>query len=120
MITRLPTEPAPDASALRAVEKRIFRHGFDGHVRTDIGDLPDAVAKAMLTGGLSLVIVDDPAFDVSPGDVPVLAVKGVVADERSVRLIAAVDGTNGVAAEVARRLARGDAKAFRVRRRARA
>ena len=106
VITRLPTEPAPDRKALRAVEKRIFRHGFDGHVRTDVDLVEDAVAKAILTTQPSLVIVDDPTFDASPADVPVLVVQGVTPGTGAVRLIA--DDTNGVAAEVARRLARAE------------
>jgi Kef-type K+ transport system membrane component KefB len=117
MITRTPTDPAPDRSALRAVEKRIFRHGFDGHVRTDVVQLDDAVAKAILTTEPSLVIVDEPSFDASPAHVPVLVVHGVTPSPRAVRLIAAADDKNGVAAEVARRLARADSKLFRGRRR---
>jgi hypothetical protein len=117
MITRMPTDPAPDRSALRAVEKRIFRHGFDGHVRTDVVQLDDAVAKAILTTHPSLVIVDEPSFDAAPAHVPVLVVHGMTPSARAVRLIAAADDTNGVAAEVTRRLARADSKLFRGRRR---
>jgi hypothetical protein len=117
MITRMPTEPAPDSSALRAVEKRIFRHGFDGQVRTEVDQLNDAVAKAILTTEPSLVIVDDPTFDASPSHVPVLVVHGMTPSPHAVRLIAAADDTNGVTAEVARRLARAESKLFRGRRR---
>jgi len=119
MITRMPTEPAPDSSALRAVEKRIFRHGFDGQVRTEVDQLNDAVAKAILTTEPSLVIVDDPTFDASPSHVPVLVVHGMTPSPHAVRLIAA-DDTNGVTAEVARRLARAESKLFRGRRRLKA
>jgi Kef-type K+ transport system membrane component KefB len=117
MITRMPTEPAPDSNALRAVEKRIFRHGFDGRVRTEVDQIDDAVAKAIVATQPSLVIVDDPTFDASPGQVPVLVVHGVSPSPRAVRLIAVGDETNGVAAEVSRRLAKAESKLFRGRRR---
>jgi Na+:H+ antiporter len=116
MITRMPTDPVLDKSALRALEKRIFRHGFDGHVRTDVDQVQSAVTKAILSTHPSLVVVDDPTFDASPSHVPVLVVEGVAPNARAVRLIAAADDTNGVAAEVARRLARAESKRFRGRR----
>jgi Kef-type K+ transport system membrane component KefB len=118
MITRMPTDPAPDRSALRALEKRIFRHGFDGNVRTDVDQVQSAVTKAILSTHPSLVVVDDPTFDASPSHVPVLVVEGMTPNARAVRLIAAADDTSGVAAEVARRLARAESKLFRGRKRA--
>jgi len=117
MITRLPTDPALDRSALRALEKRIFRHGFDGHVRTDVDQVQSAVTKAILSTHPSLVVVDDPTFDASPSHVPVLVVEGLTPNARAVRLIAPADDTSGVAAEVARRLARAESKLFRGRKR---
>src|SRR5262249_21901410 len=118
MITRMPTDPAPGRSALRAVEQRIFRHGFEGHVRTEVDQVQNAVAKAILSTHPSLVVVDDPTFDASPSHVPVLVVQGVTPNARAVRLIAAADDTNSVAAEVTRRLARAESKLFRGRTRA--
>jgi hypothetical protein len=116
MITRMPTDPDLDKSALRALEKRIYRHGFDGHVRTDVDQVQSAVTKAILSTNPSLVVVDDPTFDASPSHVPVLVVEGMTPNARAVRLIAAADDTSGVAAEVARRLARAESKLFRGRR----
>jgi len=100
LITRTQLDPSPEPGALRAVERRIFRHGFDGHVRTHMETLPDAVTRMMLTGEPSLVIVDDPAFEAAPRHTPVLVVNG---DESGPRVIA--DG-DGVAAEIARRLSK--------------
>jgi hypothetical protein len=107
MITRMPTDPAPDRSALRAVEKRIFRHGFDGHVHTQITGLADAVTHAMIAAEASFVIVDDPSFEASPGPLPLLVLDGASAEVDAGHVIAAGDGSNGVTAEIERRLARG-------------
>jgi Kef-type K+ transport system membrane component KefB len=117
LITRGRTEPAPDPSAQRAVEKRIYRHGFDGQVRAEVDEFSAAVAKAALTTDTSLVIVDDPTFEAPPGPVPILVVAGLAGDLGSARLIPAESETDGVAAEVARRLAQGDRKGIRVSRR---
>jgi hypothetical protein len=95
----------PNAAALRALEKRIFQQGFDGHVRAEVRNLPDAVSHAMLTLEPSLVVVDE-SFDGSPGLVPVLVVPGASLEANGVRLIADGDDGGVVAAEVARRLAR--------------
>jgi Kef-type K+ transport system membrane component KefB len=112
LITRKESEPAPDRAALRGIEKRIFSQGFDGHVRTVVDELPDAVAKAMLAAETSLVVVDDPTFDAAPGTIPVVVVGGN--GSTAVRVI--VNGDGGVAAEVERRLARGEPKGMRLRR----
>jgi Na+:H+ antiporter len=114
LITRGQGEPAPERAALRDIEKRIFSHGFDGHVRTSVDDLRDAVAKAVLTAELSLVVVDDPTFDTAPGTIPLVVVDGTMPGP--VRVIA--DGGTGeaVAAEVERRLARDGSRRIRLRR----
>jgi hypothetical protein len=70
------------------------------------------VQHALLAAETSLVIVDDPAFIGSPGAVPLL----VVGPEAR-RVIADGDGSNGVAAEIERRLAKGAAKPLRIPRR---
>jgi len=106
LITRTASEPRPDPGDVRALEKRIFSHGFDGHVRTEIAVLSDAVRHAMIAGEASLVIVDDPTFDASPGPLPLLVLDGASTDGDARQLIADGDGTE-VAAEIERRLARG-------------
>jgi hypothetical protein len=106
LITQTEGEPRLDRRALRALEQRICRHGFDGHVRTEISPLPDALTRALLTGEPSLVIVDDPAFDGLPGRVPILVVEGQSPPPAEVRLIVDSDDTHVVAADVARRLGR--------------
>jgi Kef-type K+ transport system membrane component KefB len=104
LITRSATQPALDPTGLREVERRVHRHGFDGHLRTEVGELADAVNKALVAGGHSLLIVDDPTFDTSPGRVPLLVIDGVRSKPESVLLVDRAGETNGVAGEVARRL----------------
>jgi Na+:H+ antiporter len=99
LITRTAEEPRLDRAAIRAIEERICRHGFDGQVRTEVGGLDDALAKELHTGEPSLVVIDDAEFDANPGLVPFLVV-----GESGTRLI--VDAEDGVADEVTRRLAR--------------
>jgi Na+:H+ antiporter len=99
LITRPHGEPAPDAATLRALERRINRHGFDGHVSTDVNELPDAVTRALLTGEPSVVIVDGPEFELTPGGVPLVVVDG----DGKAQLISELDG---LAEEIARRLAK--------------
>ncbi len=108
LITRAATESPPERAQLRAVEKRIHRHGFDGHLRTDVGELRDAVAKAVLAAEHSLVIVDDPTFDTSPGRVPLLVVDDAAPGPGVAVLVANEGETNGIAAEIQRRLARNE------------
>ena len=107
LITRTASEPRPDPAVLRALEKRIFGHGFDGHIRTEIAQLSDAVTHATIAAEASLVIVDDPAFEAAPGALPLLVVDGASAEGGAPQVIADDDGSNGVAAEIERRLARG-------------
>jgi hypothetical protein len=80
-------------------ERQISRHGLDAHVRTDAGELRDALNRAILTAEPSLVIVDDPAYDASPRGVPVL----VVQQSGAPKVI--LEDHDGLAAEIARRLA---------------
>jgi hypothetical protein len=103
LITRAPSEPRPDPAHLRAVERRICRQGFDGQIRTEVDELPDAVTKALRTAEHSLVIVDDPTFKSSPGQIPLLVVDG--AAPALAPVVLAADGT-GLVAEIRRRLAR--------------
>jgi Kef-type K+ transport system membrane component KefB len=99
LITCTPQDGRPDSATLRAVEQRLSRHGLDGHVRTDASDVGDALARSLLTADPSVVIVDDPAYNTTPIGVPVL----VVRESGSPRVI--FDDRDGLAAEIARRLA---------------
>ena len=106
LIARPGADEFPDTAALRALEKWIFQHGFDGYVRAEVRDLPDAMSHSMLTLDPSLVVVDDPAFEAAPGLVPVVVVPGVTLDLDRLRVIA--NGDDGdVTAEISRRLAKG-------------
>jgi len=104
LITRVPSESPPERAHLRAVEKRICRQGFDGHIRTEVDELPAAVTKSMQTGEHSLVIVDDRTFDSSPGRIPLLVVDGL--SPKAVVLVADGGESKETAAEVGRRLAK--------------
>jgi Kef-type K+ transport system membrane component KefB len=108
VIARTAHEPSLDAAGLRALEKRIHRHGFDGEVSVEVDDLSRAVTHAVLNADPSVVVVDDPAFDGSPGSVPLVVVSG--AD--GVRVIAVDDEGMTLDAEVIRRLARGRSRLF--------
>src|SRR4051812_44417201 len=103
LITRRDGEPRPDRAALRVIEKQIFRQGFDGHVRTAVDELPVAVAKALLAAETSLIVVDDPLFEMSPGSIPVVVVGET--GSGGVRVIANGDNGADVTEEVERRLA---------------
>ena len=105
LIARPGTDAFPDAAALRALERRVFGHGFDGHVRAEVRDLSDAVSQAVLTLDPSVVVVDEGSFDAAPGRVPVVVVRGLPRDEDGVRLIADGADREAVRAEISRRLA---------------
>jgi hypothetical protein len=72
----------------------------------------------MIAAEASLVIVDDPTFEASPGPLPLVVLDGASAKGDATHVIAGGDGSNGVAAEIERRLARGAAKPLRIPRRA--
>jgi hypothetical protein len=108
LITRAATEPALHATQLRALKQRISRHGFEGHVRIAVDDLAAAMGKEMNAGEHSLVIVDDPTVDVVPGPLPQLVVDGGAARPGAVLVLGEPPAGDGVAAEVARRLADGE------------
>ena len=109
VIIRAESEPRPNAAILRGIKKRVSRNGFDGRVRTAVDDMAHGVAKAVLTADASVVIVDDPTFDALPGRVPMLVVQEGEGPT-AMRMIGDGGAGDGVAAEVTRRLARGDAK----------
>jgi hypothetical protein len=104
LIARGATGPPPDAKRRRAIEQRLVRHGFDGHVQADGRDLRDAVAHSVASAEPSLVIVDDPDFAATPGRVPVLVVGDSVSATNGVRLVVDDTATPGLGADVSRRL----------------
>jgi Kef-type K+ transport system membrane component KefB len=112
LVTSAGEERLPTGTELRALENRIFRHGFDGHLRTGVTSIADAVSHSVVTGEPSLVVVDDATFAASPGPVPVLVLRGTAADPDSVRLIPAAGPADSVAEEIRRRLERGNPAAI--------
>jgi Kef-type K+ transport system membrane component KefB len=103
LIVHSVAERPPDRAELRSLEKRIFRHGFDGHVRTGVHTLSDAVAQSMHAAA-SLVIVDDPTYVGDAGPVPVL----VLQSAETFRVIADGPERDGLAEEIRQRLARAE------------
>jgi Kef-type K+ transport system membrane component KefB len=101
IITRSAAHEPLERAQLREVERRIHRHGFDGEIRTEIGELRDVVAKAVLAGEHSLVIVDDAAFESAAGSVPLVLV--------GPQISVVADGASGAGDEIRRRLAKANA-----------
>jgi Kef-type K+ transport system membrane component KefB len=112
LITRGSGDPPPDAARLRSVRKRITRHGFEGELRVELGDLDDAVERAALTGHHSLIIVDDPAYEGAEANVPLLVLDGTATSPIAELIPGATGDGAEVAADIRRRLAR-DAPASR-------
>jgi Kef-type K+ transport system membrane component KefB len=101
IIARSAAHEPLERAQLREVERRIHRHGFDGEIRTEIGELRDVVAKAVLAGEHSLVIVDDAAFESAAGSVPLVLV--------GPQISVVADGASGAGDEIRRRLAKANA-----------
>jgi hypothetical protein len=104
LIARGAAGPPPDMKRRRAIERRLVRHGFDGTVHADPHELPDAVARSLLTAEPSLVIVDDPEFDTTPGRVPVLVIGPDGLGSEGMRLFVDETTTAGVSADITNRL----------------
>jgi Kef-type K+ transport system membrane component KefB len=104
LIARGAAGPPPDAKRRRAIEQRLVRHGFDGTVHADPHELPDAVARSLLTADPSLVIVDDPGFDATPGRVPILVVDSDGSESDGVRLLLDDAAAASISADISDRL----------------
>jgi hypothetical protein len=111
--------PPPDAKRRRAIEQRLVRHGFDGTVHAETDELTDAVARSLLTAEPSLVIVDDPDFDHTPGRVPILVVGTGAVGSDGVRVIVDDASMTGIAADITTRLDKKGTALTRLRRRGR-
>ena len=112
-------DPAPTEAALRALEREVYRSGFDGEVTVGIGrDAADSVGIEARRRHASIVVVD-PAAGIEHPLVAEIAAQlrvplvvlhgGGIGRMLHVRLVGngAVDGTDA-AAELAQRLSRGD------------
>lgn len=108
LITRSGTERPLDADHLREIGQRVFRQGFDGRVHTEVDELAHAVSKALLAGGHSLVIVDEPTFDAAPNGAPLLVIDGGTSTPQAVLLLDGAGEPDGLADEIGRRLAQGE------------
>ena len=118
LIARSEADSRPELADIRALEKRIHRHGFDGRIRTEVvSALGDAVKQALLADEPSLMVVDDPSYDSPPASVPLLVLDGAKTGPDAVRLIVAGEERAAVAEEVARRMAKGGSRAARFGRR---
>jgi Kef-type K+ transport system membrane component KefB len=116
LIARGAAGAPPDAKRRRAIEQRLVRHGFDGTVHVDPHELPEAIARSLLTAEPSLVIVDDPDFDAAPGRVPMLVVGSNELGSDGVRLLVDEATTASVSADITNRLNKKTAKLTLLRR----
>jgi hypothetical protein len=112
LITRAEGEAPLERADLRAVAKRVYRHGFDGHVRSEVDDLADAVRKAVRNGEHSLVIVDDATFKAAPGSVPLLVLDAAAPSRSPVVQTADGAADEDLADEIKRRLAKDGGNKF--------
>src|SRR6185436_14860842 len=106
-------EAPPDAARLREIRERICRHGFEGHVATAVGDVSEAVDRALLAHEHSLVVVDETAFAGAPASIPVVVVD---TDHGAPHVVAPSGDSDGVTAEIGRRLSKSAEHARRRKR----
>jgi Kef-type K+ transport system membrane component KefB len=109
LIARGAAGPPPDARRRRAIEQQLVRHGFDGTVHADPHELPEAIARWLLTADPSLVIVDDPDFDATPGRIPILVIGSNSLEPDEIHLLADEAAEARVSADIASRLKRKNA-----------
>jgi Kef-type K+ transport system membrane component KefB len=103
VIARTTGEPRPEASELRAIERHIFGHGFDGRLTTMVGTLPETIERAMSESEPSLVVVDDAEFDTAVPGAPLIVLTPT--GEKTFRVIGTVDPERAL--EISRRLGDG-------------
>jgi Kef-type K+ transport system membrane component KefB len=103
VVARIDGDPSPDSPALRALERHVFGHGFDGRLRTTIGPLAETVPRTVAESEPSVVVVDDPDFDTLVAGVPLVVVRVTDAGEDAFRVLGSVDPDD--AQEITRRLA---------------
>jgi Kef-type K+ transport system membrane component KefB len=109
LIARGAAGPPPDARRRRVIEQQLVRHGFDGTVHADPHELPEAIARWLLTTNPSLVIVDDPNYHGTPGRVPIVVIGSNSLESDDVRLLADDATTERISAEITNRLKRKNA-----------
>jgi hypothetical protein len=105
VIARTAGEPRPEASELRAIERHIFGHGFDGRLTTMVGGLAETIERAMSESEPSLVVVDDAEFDTLVPGAPLIAVHLTADGKETFRVLGAVDPERAL--EISRRLGDG-------------
>ena len=98
--------PIPGAKARRIIERRLARHGFDGTIQADPHELGQAVTRSLLGGEASLVVVDDPDFDASPGNTPIVVVGSKTSAADGVRIVVDSPDADTIAGDIRRRLNR--------------
>jgi Kef-type K+ transport system membrane component KefB len=84
---------------LKTVARRIYRLGFEGHLRSETESVSHAVGKATTAADHSVVVVDDASYEPQPCDIPVI----VVDETGTVRVLPGDDSGS----EIERRLVRG-------------
>ena len=102
VIARTVGEPRPEAVVLRAIERHIFGHGFDGRLTTAVGTLAETIGRAVGESEPSVVVVDDADFDELVPGAPLIVVPLTPSGEEKFRVLGAIDAEG--AAEISRRL----------------
>jgi hypothetical protein len=115
VIARTTGEPRPESSELRAIERHIFGHGFDGRLTTMVGTLPETIERAMTESEPSVVVVDDADFDILVPGAPIIVLRPLADGEEPFRVLGAIDPERAV--EISHRLGDSDTRRKRVTRR---
>jgi Kef-type K+ transport system membrane component KefB len=105
VIARTPGEPRPEAAALRAIERHIFGHGFDGRLTTAVGTLAETIERTVSETEPSVVVVDDLDLDTPVPGAPLILVRLTPAGEETFRVLGAIDPER--AREISHRLRDG-------------
>jgi len=102
VVARMDGDPRPEPAALRALERHVFGHGFDGRLTTAVGPLAETVTRVVCESEPSVVVVDDAEFDTLVPGVPLVVVRLTASGEDTFRVLGSAG--NEDAREIARRL----------------
>jgi Kef-type K+ transport system membrane component KefB len=90
VVARADGDARPEPPALRALERHVFGHGFDGRLTTAVGPLSVAVRRAVCETEPSVVIVDDGEFDTLVPGVPLIVVCATESGEDTFRILGSI------------------------------
>jgi hypothetical protein len=105
VIARTAGEPRPETAVLRATERHIFGHGFDGRLTTAVGTLAEVIERTVSETEPSVVVVDDADFDTVVPGAPLVVVRLTPGGQETFRVLGTIDPET--ATEISRRLGDG-------------